>query len=193
MIGKTKKEKLKAFTLVETVVSIALFGFISVILVNIFVSALRTQTRILQNQELMEQSSYSLEYMTRFLRMAKKDVDGSCTGTPNANYGVGTNAITFLAYDTNAAEYRCRRFLKDGDVIKEMRSTDTTSGNLGTAQAITSSKIKINGLIFGVTGNVVPDTVQPKVTVMVDIKSSDLAGSPEIFIQSSVSQRDLDI
>lgn len=193
MIGKTKKEKLKAFTLVETVVSIALFGFISVILVNIFVSALRTQTRILQNQELMEQSSYSLEYMTRFLRMAKKDTAGSCTGTPNANYGVGTNAITFLAYDTNAAEYRCRRFLKDGDAIKEMRSIDTTSANLGTAQAITSSKIKINGLIFGVTGNVVPDTVQPKVTVMVDIKSSDLAGSPEIFIQSSVSQRDLDI
>ncbi|MFA5086189.1 MAG: type II secretion system protein [Candidatus Paceibacterota bacterium] len=186
-------QKLKSFTLVETVISIALFGFISVILVNIFVSSIRTQTRILQNQELMEQSSYSLEYMTRLLRMAKKDEDGSCTGTTDANYGIDTNSITFLAYDTLAAEYRCRRFLKDGDVAKEMRSTDATSGNLGTAQAITSSKIKVSGLTFGVTGNVVPDTVQPKVTVMINIKSGDAVGAPEIFLQSSVSQRDLDI
>lgn len=188
-----RSEKRKAFTLIETVVSIALFGFISVILVNIFVSSIRTQTRILQNQELMEQSSYSLEYMSRILRMAKKDIDGTCTGTADANYGVGTDSITFLAYDTRAEDYLCRRFLKDGDSVKEMKSTDATSANLGTAQSITSSKVKVAGLTFGVTGNVVPDTVQPKVTIMINIKSGDAVGSPEIFLQSSVSQRDLDI
>jgi hypothetical protein len=188
-----KNNNLKSFTMVETLVSIALFGFISVILVNIFLSSIKTQARILQSQELMDQSSYTLEYMGKLLRMAKKDTGGSCAGRAGANYGVGTDSITFLAYDTKEEEYRCRQFLLEDDVIKEKRSSDGSSANLGSAQAITSSKVKVEGVTFAVTGDGVSDAIQPKVTVMIDMESDISVNPPEIFIQTSVSQRQLDI
>lgn len=183
----------KGFTMVETLVSIGMFGFISIALINIFVSAIKSQSRILQNQELMEQSSYALEYMGKIIRMAKKDVAGGCTGTANANYGVGANSIAFLAYDTNAGEYRCRQFLLESDAIEEKKSTDESSGNFGTALAITSSKVKVNDLTLAVTGDGV-DTIQPKTTIMIKMQSNiSTAEAPNITIQTSVSQRQLDI
>jgi len=189
MKGKNKK----GFTMVETLVSIGMFGFISIALINIFVSAVKSQSRILQNQELMEQSSYALEYMGKIIRMAKKDAAGNCTGTVDANYGVGADSIAFLAYDTNAEEYRCRQFLLESNVIEEKKSTDESSANLGTAVAITSSKVKVNGLTLAVTGDG-SDTIQPKVTIMIKMQSNvSVADAPSITIQTSVSQRQLDI
>ena len=179
--------------MVETLVSLVIFGFISIVLINIFVSALKSQVRILQNQELMEQSSYSLEYMAKIIRMANKDVDGFCTGTANANYGVGTNAITFLAYDTTASGYKCRQFLLENNTLKEKRSSDGSSANLGAAAEITSSKVKINGLTFAVTGDGA-DTSQPKVTIMINMQSNiPDTNAPSITIQTSISERRLDI
>ncbi|MFA5169536.1 MAG: type II secretion system protein [Candidatus Paceibacterota bacterium] len=191
MINKIKNSK--AFTMVETMVSIALFGFISIVLINVFVSAIKGQTRILQNQELMDQSTYVLEYMAKILRMAQKDTAGDCTGTAGANYGVGINSINFVAYDTMEEDYRCRQFILENDIIKERRSTDESAANLGASQDMTSSKVKVEGLTFGVTGNVVGDLVQPKVTVMVKMESNISLNPPEITVQTSVSQRSLDI
>jgi type II secretory pathway component PulJ len=186
-------ENSKAFTMIETLVSVAIFAFISVVLVNIFVAAINTQMRILRNQELMEQSSYSLEYMGKILRTAYKDATGSCTGTANTNFGVGTNSLTFLAYDRIAGEYYCRQFLLDSSALKERRSTSANSTDLGTAQAITSSKVKVDGLTFAVTGDTVSDLLQPKVTIMIRMKSNVTDNPPQITIQTSVSQRNLDI
>jgi len=191
MINKIKNSK--AFTMVETIVSIALFGFISIVLVNVFVSAIKGQTRILQNQELMDQSTYVLEYMAKILRMAQNDTAGVCTGIAGANYGIGSDSINFIAYDSIEGEYRCRQFILENNVIKEKRSTDESAANLGTSQAMTSSKVRVEGLTFGVTGNVVGDLVQPKVTVMVKMESNVSLNPPEIIIQTSVSQRSLDI
>jgi len=192
---KSIKEKTKAFTLVETLVSIGLFGFISLALADIFVASIRGQTRILQNQQLMEQSSYALEYMGKILRMAQKDTTGTCTGRVNANYGVGTApevSISFLAYDTTNEEYRCRQFLFESDAVKEKKSTDETSANFGSAQEITSSKVKVEGLTFAVTGDSAADTIQPRVTVMIKMKTNISINPPDITVQTSVSQRHLD-
>jgi len=189
MKGKNKK----GFTMVETLVSIGMFGFISIALINIFVAAIKSQSRILQNQELMEQSSYALEYMGKIVRMAKKDVAGNCTGTANRNYGIGSDSINFLAYDSNDETYKCRQFLLESNVIKEKKSTDGSSSNLGTAVPITSSKVKVNGLTLAVTGDG-SDTIQPKITVMIKMQSNiSVADAPNITIQTSISQRQLDI
>lgn len=187
------KQNSKAFTMVETLVSVCLFGFISVVLINVFVASINSQTRILQNQELMDQSTYALEYMAKSVRMAQKDVDGFCTGTINANYTVSTNSITFLAYDTKEAAYRCRQFFLGSAIIKEMRSTTASADDFAVAQDITSSKVAVTDLTFAVTGNVVGDTVQPKVTMMIEMVSGTSSSAPTITIQTSVSKRELDI
>lgn len=189
-----KTEKSKAFTMVETLVSICLFGFISVVLINVFVMAIKAQSRILQNQELMDQSTYALEYMGKILRVAQKDLTGDCTGTAGESYGTAiADSITFVAYDTAEEEYRCRQFILDGTVIKERRSSDETSANLGTAQEMTSSKVKVEGLTFAVTGDASGDSIQPKVTIMIKMESNVSPNPPQITIQTSVSKRELDI
>jgi prepilin-type N-terminal cleavage/methylation domain-containing protein len=186
-------QKLKGFTLVETLVSLLIFGFVSVILVNIFVSVLNSQKRILQNQELMSSSSYALEYMSKIIRMAENDEDGYCTGTAGKNYALGTSSITFLAYDIKSLSYKCTQFLLNGTAIEEKKSTDEDVDNLQPAQTITSSSVEVDDLTFGLTGDGT-DTLQPKVTIMIKMESTSLASNaPSIIIQTSVSQRKLDI
>lgn len=190
-----KNQKIKGFTLVETLVSLLIFGFISVIMVNVFVSVLNTQKRILQNQELMSSSSYALDYVAKLIRMAENDESGNCTGTAGKNYSLtaAPNSITFLAYDTKSSSYKCTQFLLSEATIKERKSTDENISNLGIAQSITSSSIYVNSLTFALTGDGT-DTLQPKVTIMIKMKSGSLLDNgPNIIIQTSVSQRKLDI
>jgi prepilin-type N-terminal cleavage/methylation domain-containing protein len=187
-------QKIKGFTLIETLVSLFIFGMMSVALVNIFVSALNTQTRILQNQDLMNQSSYTLEYMGKIIRMAEKDTAGDCAPA-GESYKVdnGIKAITFLAYDSKDKVYKCTQFLLENNTIKERRSTDLTAVNLQTSQAITSSSVYVSDLAFNVAGDVLGDTLQPKTTIMVNMRYNTVSNQPRLIIQTSVSQRKLDI
>lgn len=188
-------QKTKGFTLVETLVALLIFGFVSVILVNIFVSVLNSQKRILQNQELMNQSSYALEYMTKAIRMAEKDMTGSCSGAAGENFRVGTSpvSIAFLTYDLKDSTYKCVQFLIENNAIKERRSTDESLPT-GTALPITSSAVSVDRLEFYVAGDILGDNIQPKITIMIKMKSlSSSTNAPVIIVQTTVSQRKLDI
>ncbi|HNY36103.1 MAG TPA: type II secretion system protein [Candidatus Pacearchaeota archaeon] len=188
-------QKTKGFTLIEMLVSILIFGFISVLLVNIFTSVLDTQTRILQNQGLLNQSSYALEYMSKAIRMAEKDSDGSCIGAENAgeNYATGTDSISFLTYDTKTLTYKCLKFLLDNGAIEEIRSTDENPGT--TAVPITSSSVSVDDLTFNVSGDgSAEDMNQPRITIMIKMKALPLAMySPVLIVQTTISQRKLNI
>jgi len=190
-----KKQNQKGFTLIETLVSLFIFGMMSVALVNIFVGALNSQTRILQNQDLMSQTSYVLERMGKIIRMAEKDVAGTCAPA-GESYLVSGQSITFLTYDTKAAAYRCAKFSLESNTIKESRSTDTTAANLQAAQAITSSSIYVSGLSFTVTGDTLGESpaLQPKTTILINARYNAVtANPPRLIIQTSISQRKLDI
>ena len=181
------------FTLIEMLVAIGIFAIMTVALTGIFISATQSQSHTLYTQELMIQSSYALEYMGRILRMAKKDnSSGSCTGTAYANYnpvsGTG-NTITFLDYNN-----KCHQFLLESERIKEKKSTDHTSGNLGSAIEVTSSTVKINNLTFNVVGGSNTDNLQPKVTILIDAEANTkkVDPVPKIKVQTTISQRHLD-
>ncbi len=191
----TGNEKEKGFTLVEMLVSIAIFSIISVGLINVFVAAVQSQGRILQNQNLMDQSSYVLEYMGKLIRMGNMDATGGCTGTANTNYGLNQapNSITFLAYDSVNKQYRCRQFLLANNVIEERRSYDTTAANLEPPTGITSSQVKVDNMKFVVTGDILT-SAQPKVTIMVKMEPARNTGNvPQISVETSISQRHLNI
>jgi prepilin-type N-terminal cleavage/methylation domain-containing protein len=189
-----KNQKSKGFTLVETLVSLFIFGTMSVVLVNTFVGTLNTQTRILQNQDLMNQSSYALEHMGKIIRMAERDEVGSCAPA-GEGYQVdnGVKSITFLAYDSKESVYKCVRFLLEDNAIKESRSTDETDDNLGVAQAITSSSVYVSDLAFNVTGDSLGDVLQPKITIMINMRYNISPNPPRLIVQTTISQRKLDI
>ncbi|MDD5569364.1 MAG: prepilin-type N-terminal cleavage/methylation domain-containing protein [Candidatus Pacebacteria bacterium] len=196
------KRKIKGnnsgLTLVEMLVSMAIFGILSVSLVTLFTSAMNSQAAILQNQELAAQTGYVMEYMHRALRMADIDTTGGCTGTPNSNYGGDSEkiSINFLGYDYTAAipGYKCMQFSISGNIIQFKQSTDQTDDNFGAAINMTSSKVKVNELSLNVVGDTV-NVSQPRVTIMIDAQSTSKRVSPvpTIKLQTTASQRNLNI
>jgi prepilin-type N-terminal cleavage/methylation domain-containing protein len=185
--------KNKGFTLIEMLVAVAIFSGISLLLVNIFIALVSNENRILQNQKLLDEATYSLEYMSKAITMAQMDDDaGTCTGTPDANFGIATNSITFLAHDTTTGTYKCRRFFLDGNAIQEEWSSDKSYGNLESETPITSTKVKVDKLTFGVTGDATG--YQPKVTILVNLEyNSSASNNPKISVQTSISERNLNI
>lgn len=173
-----KKTKIGGFTLVEILVAVAVFSLIMGVASTVFVSAIKTQRRSLASQELLDQTSYAIEYMSRAVRMAKKDFDGSCTGLANLNYRKIDSRIIFENYDGFCQEF----FLQDGR-LKEDRA--------GTENYLTSPDLNI------VSFNIGPDdswdqddNLQPRVTVSLDIEGKN---QTKIKVQTTISQRNLDI
>lgn len=183
----------KGFTLVEVLVCIALFGIISVALINVFVASIKSQSRIIYSQELLEQSSYVLEYMNSKIRMAIKDVDGSCI-TIGSTYNIygGGNSIRFISYNAEVSDYVCREFFLENNSIKEKSSTDTSSSNFGVASVIASPSFKVNSLKFSIFGDSIGN--QPRVTTLINMHKEEQDGvTSKITIQSTASKRQLEI
>ena len=72
------KNSSAGFTLVEMIVVMAVFLMIIGGAVGIFLSIIANQRRILSEQEILNQTSYIEEYMSKALRMATKDGLGNC-------------------------------------------------------------------------------------------------------------------
>jgi len=196
------KRDLGGFTLVEMLV--AIFVFITVLGASsaIFVDVIRNQKRALANQELLNQTSYVLEYMSRAIRMAKKDDIGgvvNCLLGNKVNYEKTNNRILGgLNYSGPGIKFRnyeniCQEFFLDnnGNQLKESKSN-------AAPLPLTPSDLKVNFFNIG------PDTSwsqeenppqQPRVTLFLDIERSDFPSGkkPEIKIQTTISQRNLDV
>lgn len=68
----------KGFTLIELIVVMAVFLLIIGGAVGIFISIIGSQRRLLYEQELLNQTSYIEEHISKALRVATKDVAGNC-------------------------------------------------------------------------------------------------------------------
>jgi prepilin-type N-terminal cleavage/methylation domain-containing protein len=68
----------KGFTLVEAIVSMAIFLLIVGVGIGVFLSISSYQRKILREQQLLSQISYTQEHISKALRMAARDQQGSC-------------------------------------------------------------------------------------------------------------------
>lgn len=173
------------FTLVEMLVVCAVFSIIIMAISGVFVSAIRTQKYSLVTQQLLNQTSYSMEYMSRSLRMAKKNTGTTlCSAVPiGQNYTKTATGIAFLD-----AQNRCKSFW-----ISSQLFDDDSSRNPVTLP-LTSSNISVNSFNINLSGESQVDTLQPRVTFFLELEGQGVSGTkPKIRIQTTVSQRDLDI
>ena len=163
------------FTIIELVVVMAVFMFIIGAAIGIFISIIQAQKKVLAEQQLLNQVSYVEEYMSKALRMAKKDtsagpataclVDNSST-SPNTGAHQNYNylltrpdpvsgfftGIKFINSSDNAV---CDEFYLDTttNVLKEIKSLNSSSDdNVEHAVPLTSSSMKINYVRFGIDG-----------------------------------------
>jgi len=170
------RKKSKSFTLIELLVAVMIFSLIGGIAAGVFTSGLRDQRKSLASQEILSQTSYLMEYISRALRMARKDIDGICIDA-KLNYKIVDSGIEFMNY-----KGECQKFYLSASQLKEEKGgavSDLTSGNLEVAN------FNVNLL-----GETQTDDLQPRATFFLEIKGKEQS---KIKIQTTVSQRNLDV
>jgi len=191
------------YTLIEILVAVGVFFIVIAAPTGFFVGSLKGQQKALSSQELLDQASYVLEYMSRAIRMAKKDKIGDCI-SDKYNYenpqGI-SSAIRFINYDGY-----CQEFFLDlvNKQLYERKSTDGNALNFGSALSLTSDNLEV--ISFEVKDpnsgwgqydeDQVADKYQPRVTLFLEIKGIRSARTelqPVIKIQTTISQRNLDV
>jgi len=175
----TKRNSCKGMTLLEIIVALSIFSIMITGAINLFSSLIKYQKNLLDRAYVLNAVSYSVEYMSKAMRMAQKDTTGKCITTGN-NFALtaGPN-IEFLNSNNDCQEF----FLENGAV--KVRK-------LGIVQNLTPSNIVIEGLNFSVLGDGQSNTLQPKVTFSLKAKSLNNA-TLSLIIQTTVSQRMLDV
>lgn len=170
------------FTLVEMLVSMAVFLIIGGAIINLLFSAIAAQRNTLAKQEVVDQISFTAEYMSRAIRQAQKDLVGAClTSGTKLNYEVLPGGeLRFLDRDNT-----CREFSLATNAIQERRSTNHEATNLEPGIALTSSNIEVGAMRFFIQGEEQIDTLQPRVTFFVDAE--------DLQLQTTISQRRFDV
>ena len=183
-----KKNQQKGVTLIEMLVVTAIFLILIEAILGVFISNVRVQRRILKTQEQLDQLSYALDYMSRTLRMAKKDSTGKCLSMTGKNYYIQfdesdqPSIIQFLN-----SEGHCQQFKLNNFEIALRTSSDNDQANLGGAQPLTSkSSFRVTSQRFNLIGD--DDNSQPRVTIFLEAEISE---GKKITLQTSISQRDI--
>ena len=184
----------KAFTLIEIVVSVTIFVLMVTAASGLFVSGLKAQRQSLASQQLLDQTSYVLEYMSRALRMAKKELFNhaySCLTTHGNNYenpAGNTSKIRFIKFNYEANQDFCHEFSLQNGILQEYKKNLETGEE--STQPLISADLTIKSLYFNLAGHTQQDDLQPKITTFLDIEGQEQSG---IKIQTTISQRNPDI
>ena len=183
MIGNNKK----GFTLIEMLISVTIFTVVMGAGSGMFISALRAQQVAVANQNLVESTRFAIEYMSRQIRLAQRDTSGTCTLAPNTFYMTsgGGSSLAFIN-----SQSQC--------IIFSLSVTNDISVSIDGAfpVLITShTAVNIAGLTFIISGETRSDSLQPRVTIVIEARS---VGDPEGIetstdIQTTVSTRAIDV
>lgn len=172
--------KEKGFTIVELMVAVTVFSLVAAATSEIFVFSIRNQRKFLAGQEIMDQASYLMEYASKAVRMARKDIDGVCI-EPKLNYqktATGQGGIKFKNY-----QGVCQEFYLDGGQVKENKGE--------VISPLTSSSVQVLNFNIGPEDSWdQADSLQPKVTLFLEIQGEEQS---RIRLQTTVSQRNPDI
>lgn len=179
MIGNRLQKR--GITLIELLTGIGLFSVVIIAFLQLFTSAFREQGKVMSKVELLNSASYVSEYISRALRMARKDDSEGidCLSMANANYELtySGQGIKIRNHNNECQEF----FLDNSQILK------TSKGSV--SQSLTPSNLKVESLRFNLSGDEDNDSSQPKVTFALKLKINE----ETINIQTTVSQRDLDV
>ena len=172
----------KSFTLVELLVTVAIFSLVVSSTAGLFVSALKAQRRSLATQELLNQTGFLMEYMSRAIRMAKKELAApSCLSENGLNYEKtrGGKGLKF-----KNSQGVCQEFFWDATTnrLKEQKG--------GTENYLTSANLEVASFQIKLRGESQSDEDQPRVTFFLEIRGKEKS---KIRLQTTISQRNLDI
>lgn len=185
---------IKAYSLVEVLVAISIFSITASISTSLFISALRNQTRALDMREIVDNTSYTVEYISRALRMARKELNPpTCLSSYGLNYEkTNSRTLNLVLYNGPGI-----RFINHHDECQEF-FLDTDDGQLKETKdwefpiPLTAKNLEVSEFKLELSGEAQGDVIQPRVTMLLEIKKGQ-SELPKITVQTTISQRNLDI
>ncbi|MFH1423492.1 MAG: prepilin-type N-terminal cleavage/methylation domain-containing protein [Candidatus Nealsonbacteria bacterium] len=174
----------KGFTLIEMVVAVAIFTLLVGATSGVFVSSIKNQKHGLATQEILDQTSYLMEYISRALRMAVKDdissggVVKNCLSGSRVNYEFDAinQCLNFRNYQNE-----CQQFCLEGTRLKDENGDYLTSESL---------QVSDFSVILSGERQLPFDSLQPRVTISLNITGREQSS---VKIQTTISQRNLDV
>jgi prepilin-type N-terminal cleavage/methylation domain-containing protein len=210
----------RGFTLIEMIVSLAIFSFVITIAVGALLMLMSTNKQLQGEQSVMTNLSFALDSMAREIRTGTFyycDSQPNYSGTTNIfnsnndldtvlgdsyqdcrNGNQGPQQLQGLAFKEggNSITINKQRILYFFD-----RSTGKIYRRVGTGapESIVSSGITIKNMEFFVTGSKKQslgggsNTDQPAVTIFIEAAESSDPAAKSYYLQTTVTQRTLDI
>ena len=211
------KQKQFGFTLIEMIVSLALFSVVVTVAIGALLVLVQSNDDLQGEQNVMTNLSFALDSMTREIRTGTRYYCRSSVS--NSGIFNDGNSLEALADQTqdcpnglpNGHRFRGVAFLEAGESITGASASrilyyyDENAGQIfrrvgdNPAQSIVSSGISIEEAQFFVTGSnsvdAANDVVQPTVTIQIQaIDLNDTSTNPPVYyLQTTVTQRTLDL
>jgi len=187
MISKIVKNK-KGVTLLEMLVSIAIFSVVVLSATEIFKLVIVGQRDAIASQNLQESMRYTFETMAKEIRMAKISNNDCASefGLPaavNKVYNLSSNVDGDILYFKNKDDI-CVAYYLEGDILKVRRGDDVAP--------TTPAKIKVNQLEFTVADDLIGayHSTQPSATMKMDVEVIGReVNMPVTRIQTTISSR----
>ncbi len=209
------------FTLVEMIVSLAIFSIVVTVSVGALLVLVGTNQQLQGEQSVMTNLSFALDSLTREIRTGSGYYcisDTSNVGLSNVFNGA-SNLDTELTSgefprtqdcqngNQNSSRFHGLAIVEGGDSITDASDRilyffDSVEKQIyrrvgnGSAESIVSSGIVIEELEFFVTGTTpqrLGDNVQPTVTLFIKAKEKDLPNAKPYYLQTTITQRTLDV
>lgn len=180
-----KKNKLQpaGFSLIEVIVSVALFSIIILSATQIFKMVVDSQRSALATQNVQESLKYFLEVIGKEIRMAQKN-EGLCAGIPgNQIYVIGSNSYGNTLYFKNYYNQCVTYYLGLDGETQRFRVTRGLDSDF-----ISPAKINLDSLSFAAAS--VASTTQPAITL--NLKAHALGQGEfksEMDIQTTMTSR----
>ncbi|MFA5131429.1 MAG: prepilin-type N-terminal cleavage/methylation domain-containing protein [Patescibacteria group bacterium] len=181
-----------AFTLMEVMVSVALFSVIMLSITTIFKLAIDGQRSAIATQNVQESLKYFLEVTAKEMRMAQKN-EGVCFGLGDDqifkvdHLADGTDGLSFKNYYGECVSYTVA-YDTENEADNPRFRVARRSGSVVKYDWISPAKIKIEGLRFFL--NDADPTAQPMVTISLKANAIDSAQfKSEMTLQTSITSR----
>lgn len=179
----------RGFTLIEVLVSIALFSVVMIVAIGAFLSVIDANRKAQALQISIDNTYFAFEHITRLIRTGTT-YDCEPFGVLDPHDCSGGSEFQFL--DDTGRTIRLQ--LNNGVIEQQIRDT---SGTWGSWFSLTASDLGVQDFIFHVTNANTKsngDSVQPTVTLLIaGVVNQGKKTETEIHLQTTVVQRVLDL
>ena len=186
------RETVRAFTLIEMMVSITIFAIVMMVAVGALLALVGTNERAQAIHSVMNNLNAALDDMSRSIRVgttyhcAAIATDLSNIDTPADCAMGGGKLLSFESATGNTA-------LSTDQIVYRLNGTQLerslTSGSINSWVAITAPEVSITTFDFYVVGSTQGDVVQPRVLMRIKGSAKVPGGTSNFDVQASVVQR----